>query len=57
MTAGLKLLDVVAVGDESMVKVIEIDDRGRVNLSRREAIRDLAKGQAETSEAGPGSPA
>jgi polyribonucleotide nucleotidyltransferase len=52
-----KVEDVVAVGDEIMVKVIEIDDRGRVNLSRREAIRDLAKGQADASDAGTGSPA
>jgi polyribonucleotide nucleotidyltransferase len=52
-----KVEDVVAVGDEIMVKVIEIDDRGRVNLSRREAIRDLAKAQSETGEAGAGSPA
>jgi len=52
-----KVEDVVAVGDEIMVKVIEIDDRGRVNLSRREAIRDLAKGQADAQESGSGSPA
>ena len=52
-----KVEDVVAVGDEIMVKVIEIDDRGRVNLSRREAIRDLAKAQSETGEAGAASPA
>jgi polyribonucleotide nucleotidyltransferase len=52
-----KVEDVVAVGDEIMVKVIEIDDRGRVNLSRREAIRDLANRQAEAGEAGTGSPA
>jgi len=52
-----KVEDVVAVGDEIMVKVIEIDDRGRVNLSRREAIRDLAKGQADAGEAGSGGPA
>jgi len=30
--------DEVRVGDEVMVKVIEIDDRGRVNLSRRLAL-------------------
>jgi polyribonucleotide nucleotidyltransferase len=30
--------DVVRIGDEVMVKVTEIDDRGRVNLSRRLAI-------------------
>ncbi|MGD1053038.1 MAG: polyribonucleotide nucleotidyltransferase [Candidatus Dormibacteria bacterium] len=52
-----KVEDVVAVGDEIMVKVIEIDDRGRVNLSRRDAIRDLAKGQADAQESGSGSPA
>lgn len=33
--------DVVSVGDEIMVKVLEIDDQGRLNLSRREAIKDL----------------
>jgi len=52
-----KVEDVVAVGDEIMVKVIEIDDRGRVNLSRREAIKELANRQAETGEAGSGGPA
>jgi len=30
--------DVVRIGDEVMVKVTEIDDRGRVNLSRRLAM-------------------
>ncbi|MGC8461652.1 MAG: polyribonucleotide nucleotidyltransferase [Candidatus Dormibacteria bacterium] len=34
--------DVVNVGDEIMVKVIEVDDRGRVNLSRKDALRDLS---------------
>jgi len=52
-----KVEDVVAVGDEIMVKVIEIDDRGRVNLSRREAIKELASRQAEVGGAGTGSPA
>jgi len=52
-----KVEDVVAVGDEIMVKVIEIDDRGRVNLSRREAIKELATRQAEAGGAGTGSPA
>ncbi|MGO8685963.1 MAG: polyribonucleotide nucleotidyltransferase [Candidatus Dormibacteria bacterium] len=52
-----KVEDVVAVGDEIMVKVIEIDDRGRVNLSRREAIRELANRQAEAGAAGTSSPA
>lgn len=30
-----KVEDVVKVGDEVMVKVIEIDDKGRINLSRK----------------------
>ncbi len=34
-----KVEDVVSVGDEIMVKVIKIDEHGRVNLSRKEAIR------------------
>ena len=31
-----KVEDVVNIGDEIMVKVIEIDEKGRVNLSRIE---------------------
>lgn len=34
-----KVEDVVSVGDEIMVKVIKIDEHGRVNLSRKEALR------------------
>jgi polyribonucleotide nucleotidyltransferase len=52
-----KVEDVVAVGDEIMVKVIEVDDRGRVNLSRREAIRDLANRQDQVAGAGTAGPA
>ena len=33
-----KVEDVVAVGDEIMVKVIEIDRQGRINLSRKDAM-------------------
>ena len=33
--------DVVAVGDEVIVKVREIDDQGRLNLSRREALIEV----------------
>ena len=33
-----KVTDVVNVGDEVMVKVLEIDDKGRLNLSRRDAL-------------------
>src|SRR5215472_7050733 len=51
-----KVEDVVKVGDEIMVKVIEIDDRGRINLSRREAIRELTKNQREAAEIGSGEP-
>ena len=36
-----KVEDVVAVGDEIIVKVIEIDDQGRVNLSRRDALIEV----------------
>jgi polyribonucleotide nucleotidyltransferase len=34
-----KVEDVVKVGDEITVKVIEIDNRGRINVSRREAMK------------------
>ena len=33
-----KVEDVVSVGDEVIVKVTEIDDQGRLNLSRRDAL-------------------
>lgn len=33
-----KVEDVVSVGDEIKVKVIEIDDQGRINLSRKDAL-------------------
>ena len=33
--------DVVAGGDEIIVKVIEIDDQGRINLSRRDALIEV----------------
>lgn len=35
-----KVEDVLNVGDHTWVKVVEIDDRGRVNLSRKEAIKE-----------------
>jgi polyribonucleotide nucleotidyltransferase len=34
-----KVEDVVSVGDEIMVKVVKIDEQGRVNLSRKEALK------------------
>ena len=33
--------DVVNVGDEVIVKVIEIDDQNRINLSRRDALIEV----------------
>ena len=38
-----KVEDVVNVGDEVYVKVTEIDDQGRINLSRKDAMNDLAR--------------
>lgn len=36
-----KVEDVVSVGDEVMVKVTEIDEQGRLNLSRRDALIEV----------------
>ena len=45
--------DVVSVGDEVMVVVIEIDRQGRVNLSRKAAMqRHLAKEPSEPAPRG-----
>lgn len=41
-----KVEDVVAVGDELLVKVTEIDQQGRINLSRKDALADMAAKQA-----------
>ena len=38
-----KVEDVVTVGDEIMVKVIEIDSQGRINLSRRAVLEGLSR--------------
>jgi polyribonucleotide nucleotidyltransferase len=48
-----KVEDVVNIGDEIMVKVTEIDDRGRVNLSRKQAIMELAGGAAPSANGAP----
>ena len=47
--------DVVNVGDEITVKVTEIDNLGRVNLSRREVLRDerRARGEEVLRDEGP----
>jgi polyribonucleotide nucleotidyltransferase len=42
-----KVEDVVAVGDEVLVKVTEIDSQGRINLSRRDALDALARKSAD----------
>ncbi|MFC4768838.1 polyribonucleotide nucleotidyltransferase [Effusibacillus consociatus] len=48
-----KTEDVVKVGDEIMVKVTEIDPQGRVNLSRRAALRELRGEPPEDPAAAP----
>ncbi len=48
--------DVVRVGDQVMVKVLDIDEKGRINLSRKEALTaENAKpaGQSGHNNAGP----
>ncbi|MBR5295132.1 MAG: S1 RNA-binding domain-containing protein, partial [Clostridia bacterium] len=35
-----KVEDVCKVGDKMKVKLIEIDDKGRINLSRKDAMDD-----------------
>ncbi len=42
-----KVEDVVSEGDEILVKLIEIDKQGRMNLSRKDAMLDLQKKNAE----------
>ncbi len=42
-TRTAKVKDVVDVGDPITVKVTEIDSQGRVNLSRKEAMRQLQR--------------
>ena len=42
-----KVEDVVSVGDEIMVKVMEIDSQGRINLSRKVLLKDEPKTETE----------
>ena len=42
-----KVEDVVNVGDEIIVKVTEIDEQNRINLSRKDALADLAAKKAQ----------
>jgi len=41
-----KVEDVVTVGDDIMVKVTEIDNQGRINLSHKDALRDQGSKRA-----------
>ena len=38
-----KVEDVLNIGDETWVKVVEIDDKGRINLSRKDALNEIAE--------------
>ncbi len=42
-----KVSDIVSVGDEIQVKLIEVDRQGRINLSRKDALLDLEKKEEE----------
>ncbi|MFC7392595.1 polyribonucleotide nucleotidyltransferase [Scopulibacillus cellulosilyticus] len=45
-----KVEDVVKIGDEVLVKVIDIDKQGRIKLSRKQAIKDNNKDEEEKSK-------
>ncbi|SHH18612.1 polyribonucleotide nucleotidyltransferase [Clostridium grantii] len=45
-----KVEDVVSVGDEILVKVTEIDNTGRINLSRKDAIQETETETENESE-------
>ncbi|MBQ1263554.1 MAG: S1 RNA-binding domain-containing protein, partial [Oscillospiraceae bacterium] len=45
-----KVEDVVSVGDHVLVKVTEIDDQGRINLSRKDALADIQAKKAANGE-------
>jgi polyribonucleotide nucleotidyltransferase len=42
-----KVTDVVSEGDEIMVKLVEIDRQGRMNLSRKDALLSQEEPKAE----------
>ncbi|MEG1255177.1 polyribonucleotide nucleotidyltransferase [Clostridium sp.] len=42
-----KVEDIVSIGDEILVKVTEIDGQGRVNLSRKDALKDSEETKTE----------
>ena len=41
-----KVEDLLSEGDEIYVKFMEIDDKGRYNLSRKDALLDMQNGAA-----------
>jgi polyribonucleotide nucleotidyltransferase len=45
-----KVQDVVSIGDQIMVKVTEIDDQGRVNLSRKVLLKEEETKKKEASK-------
>ncbi|MGG1442697.1 polyribonucleotide nucleotidyltransferase [Brevibacillus laterosporus] len=45
-----KTEDVVSVGDKILVKVTEIDDQGRVNISRKAVLKEQAQAAPEATE-------
>ena len=47
-----KVEDVVKIGDEFPVKVIEVDEQGRINLSRKRALPPAEREQAEPTAGG-----
>ncbi|RPJ62845.1 MAG: polyribonucleotide nucleotidyltransferase [Dehalococcoidia bacterium] len=48
-----KVEDVVAIGDEIMVKVTEIDRLGRINLSRKAVFADTSRSDESSTEERP----
>lgn len=46
-----KVTDVLHVGEKVKVKCIEIDDRGRINLSRKKALDETEKNKEENTDA------
>ncbi|GIN91336.1 polyribonucleotide nucleotidyltransferase [Siminovitchia terrae] len=45
-----KVEDVVSIGDEVLVKVVEIDNQGRVNLSRKVVLKEQKEKQNQATE-------
>ncbi|NLT57440.1 MAG: polyribonucleotide nucleotidyltransferase [Clostridiales bacterium] len=49
-----KVEDVVSVGDEITVKVVEIDEKGRINLSRKDCLPKPEPARGGEGQSGPG---